>query len=160
MQVAAGAGAQAVDGGEGEEDDGGDGAIAPGDAAQGAEVAGEGDGHRRHAAGLGDQQENPAIDEGHDRMVGLAEVDILPAGARETGGEFRPDEGAGEGEGPAEYPDAEDEERGVDVMGDDGGIAEDAGPDDASHDDHGGVEEAKLAADWRGVQGCRLPLFG
>ena len=51
----------------------------------------------------------------------------------------------------------DDHGRGVHPLRDHVWVDEDAGADDAAHHDHGGVEEAELAANLGGVQACSLP---
>ena len=78
-------------------------------------------------------------------MIGLAQVEILTAGAGQARGQFRPDECAQQSQDAAENPDAENQEWRVDMQGDHVGIDEDARAYDSAHDDHGGVEKVETA---------------
>src|ERR1700685_3339103 len=77
LHVAASAGAQAIDGGQGEENRGGNGAVATGRAADLAKIFGEGDSDGGHAAGLRYQKEDPAVEKSDAGMISLAQVEIL-----------------------------------------------------------------------------------
>ena len=83
-------------------------------------------------------------------MPGVAQVGVLSADVGAQRRELGVDEGAHERDDAAGGPYAEDERRGVDLPGHDVRIDEDAGADDAAHDEHGGVERAEAA----GEGGC------
>ena len=90
-------------------------------------------------------------------MVRLAKIEILAAGSGHARGKFGPDECAEQSEYAAENPDTENQKRRVDVERDDVGIDEDAGADDAAHDDHGGVErDLGGAVGWGVAKGARI----
>ena len=116
----------------------------PADQPQG--VLGEGDGHRRHRAGLDGRQQRPPVEEPGQRMVGLAQVGVLAADPRADGAELRVGERAGQRDQPARHPRGEHLAPARQPPGDDGRVDEDAGADDGADHDHGGVEEAQLAA--------------
>ncbi len=61
-----------------------------------AEIAREGDRHRRHPARLDDQQQRPAVEEGRHRPVGVAQIGILAADLGPPRGKLGIDECAGD----------------------------------------------------------------
>ncbi len=160
LQITAGSGAQAIDGREPQEDGRGDRAVAPRRAADFPVVSRKRYCYGGHSAGLRHEQEHPAVDEGHRRMISLAQIEILPARSGQARGQFRPDEGSQQGQRTARHPDAQDEKRRVHLPCDHARVHEDARPDDAAHHQHGGVEDAELPPDGGFVQGCRLPYSG
>src|SRR4051812_2102325 len=84
-------------------------------------------------------------------MVGLAKIKILAAGLRQSCREFRQDNPAEQRQHTAEEPHTQNQKRRVNVQGNDIGIDENARADDASHDDHGGVERVQASRwGWRG----------
>jgi hypothetical protein len=109
-------------------------------------VAREGHGHRGHSPALHDEQQRPAVEEGGQRPERLAQVGVLPARGGTARGQLRPDEGSGQGHQPAQDPGQEDARGRARPARHHVGVHEDAGPHDAAHDDHGGVEEAEAAA--------------
>ena len=60
-------------------------------------------------------------------MVGLAQIKILPARARQARRQLGPDEGAEQGKSSAQQPDAQNQERSVHAEGDDIRIDKDTG---------------------------------
>ena len=64
------------------------------------EIGGEGHRHRGHASRLDDEQEHPAIEKRHSRVVGLAQVCVLPADLRHAARELGVDERPGERDQP------------------------------------------------------------
>src|SRR5579864_9801335 len=82
-------------------------------------------------------------------MVGLAEVGVLTADGRHSGGQLCPDRGSDQADEPAEYPSRQDEARSMDLARHHVGVDEDASADDAAHDNHGGVEQAQLPGEVR-----------
>ena len=91
-------------------------------------------------------------------MVGLTQIEILSARARQARGQLGPDEGAEQGKSSAQEPDAENQKRSVDAERDDVRIDKDTGADNAAHDDHGGVEYSEQLPGFDGIQesACRL----
>ena len=79
-------------------------------------------------------------------MKGVAEIGVLASEIGSEDGEFGVDESAGESGKTAENPSAEDEGGGVNFFGDNVRVDENAGANDAAHDDHGGVENSELRA--------------
>ena len=77
-------------------------------------------------------------------MVGVAQVRILTAHFRQRGRQFSPDKSAAHSDDTAKNPGSQDQCGGMHLLRDDVGIDENAGTDDAAHDQHGGVKEAKL----------------
>ena len=76
-------------------------------------------------------------------MIGLAQIKILSARARQARRQFGPDECAEQGQAAAEKPDSQNQEWSVYAEGDHVRIDEDARADDAAHHDHGGIEHSK-----------------
>ncbi len=147
LHVASRAHSKAVDRSQTQQGHGRDRSISgrePGDLAI---VAAERDGHGCHAAGLRHQQKNPSVDESDRRMVGFAQIKILSARARQARRQLRPDERAEQGQAAAEQPDSENQKRSMYAQRDDVGIDENAGADNAAHDDHGGVEHSEQSAE-------------
>ena len=76
-------------------------------------------------------------------MEGVAQVGVLAADFRTSRGELGIDERAGQRDGAAHGPRAQNQERRVDLLRDYVGIDENPRADDASHDEHGGVEQSE-----------------
>ena len=112
----------------------------------------ESDRYRSHPAGLRHQEKDPSVDECDRRMVGLAQIKILPARARQAGGELGPDERAEQGKSSAHEPHSQDQEWSVHAKRNHVGIDENAGADNAAHHDHGGVEYSEQLPRFDGVQ--------
>ena len=77
-------------------------------------------------------------------MVRHAQIKVIAAGAGQPRGELRPDEGAEHGQRAARQPHPQNQKRRVYVPGHHIRIDENAGADNATHHDHGGVEEPQL----------------
>jgi hypothetical protein len=114
-----------------------------------AEIAREGDRHRRHSARLDDQQQGPAVKEGRHRPPGIAQIGILAANLRPARGELGIDEGAGDCDQAAGQPDPDDQQRRAHLPGHLGRIQEDTRADDAAHHQHGRIEQAEPADELR-----------
>ena len=71
--------AEAVDGGQRGQGQDGHARLGQRQRHELAQVAREGHGHRGHPAALRDEEERPAVEEGHPRAVGLAQVGVLTA---------------------------------------------------------------------------------
>ena len=118
------------------------------------EVPGEGDRYGRHTSGLDDEQQHPSVEKCDRGMIGLAQVSVLTAHFRQRGCQFSPYKGAAHSNDPAKNPGRQDQCGSMHLLRDDVGIYENAGTDDAAHDEHGGIEEAKLTCQaWLG-SGC------
>ncbi len=78
-------------------------------------------------------------------MVSLADVGVLPADVGQASGKFGVNKSTTDGDKPTRNPCAQDEHGRVHGARHHVGIHENAGADDAAHDDHGGVEQAQLA---------------
>ena len=118
-------------------------AIAGGQAADLSKISRERDRNGGHPAGLRHQQQHPAVEKRDRRMVGLAQVEILASSAGQPRGEFRPDERAEQREQASQRPAAENQEWGVHAKRDDVRVDENSGADDATHHDHGGIEDSQ-----------------
>ncbi len=77
---------QAVDYGQRHQRGGGDRSVAPPAARNFAEVSRERYGDRGHPTRLRHQEEHPSINERHRRVIGHAEVKIVPSGAGKSRG--------------------------------------------------------------------------
>ena len=119
------------------------------------EIAGKSHRHRRHAAGLDDEQQHPAVNESHRRMQRLAQISVLPADDRQPRGQLRVNKSAGQRDQPARDPRPENERRSVDPLRDDVGIDENARADDAAHHRHRRAEQAELAGELAASFGAR-----
>ena len=120
------------------------------------EIACEGDGNRRHAPRLDDQQQHPPVEERDRGMVGLAQVSVLASDCGQCRCQFRPDESATQTDDAAENPCAQNQRGRVYLPRDHIRIDEDAGTDNAPHDHHGRVEQTQLAHQARsGIIGNR-----
>jgi hypothetical protein len=75
-------------------------------------------------------------------MISFTQVSVLPTDFRHGSGELSPNKCAAQCDQSADEPRAEDERRRMHLLGDHGGIHKDAAPNNAAHDDHGGVEES------------------
>src|SRR4029077_20636677 len=87
-------------------------------------------------------------------MIGLAQVSVLTAHFRQRSCQFSPDKGAAHSNDPAKNPGRQDQCGSMHLLRDDVGIDENPGTDDAAHDQHGGVEEAKLTCQAWLRRGC------
>jgi len=151
LEASAGFDPEAIYCGEYSQRDDNDPVFGTGQASEFEEVAGKGDGDRGHATGLNNKKQGPSIQESEDGMERLAEIFVLAADLGNAGSELRVDERAEYNDDAAGDPDREDEYGRVQVLGDDVRIHKDAGADDAAHDHHGRVEEAKLRCKSRAV---------
>ena len=94
--------------------------------------------------GLDHKQQHPSIEKADGGMKGLAQIRVLAANFRPERRQFGIDERAQHGDHAADDPDAEDQQGRVQLLRDDVRVDEDAGADNAAHDDHGGVEQPDL----------------
>ena len=108
-------------------------------------LGGEGHGQRGDGPRIDDQEERPAEEEREERAVGFAQVDVDAAGLGHGRAQLGEGDGAEEAEHPADDPDGQDEQRGLDAGGDAGGDEEDAGADDAADDDPDDVPKSQHA---------------
>ena len=152
LHIAAGTHSEAIDRRQTQQGHGRDQPIAGGEPGDLPIVPAESDRDRRHPAGLRYQKKDPSVDERDRRMISLAQVKILPARARQARGQLGPDERAEQGKSSAEKPDSQDQERSVHAQRNHVGIDENAGADNAAHDDHGGVEYSEQLPRFDGVQ--------
>ena len=110
-------------------------------------IARKRDRDRRHPPGLDDEQQHPAVNEGHRRMQRLAQIRILATDDGQARGQFRINKSAGQRDQAAHDPRAEDERRCVDPLGDEIGIDENARADNAAHHRHRRAEKAEAAGE-------------
>jgi len=82
-------------------------------------------------------------------MEGFAQIRILSSDLGTPRCEFGVDERSSKRDRSSGSPGSEDEERRVDLLGDDVRIDKDAGADDASHNEHDRVEQAQAAEEAR-----------
>src|SRR5690242_4115294 len=82
-------------------------------------------------------------------MIGLSQVRVLSANIRHPRSKFSPDEGASDSDGSAGDPGTQDQTRSVHLLGHYIWIDENSGTDNASHHDHGSVEEPQLTCQHR-----------
>ena len=94
---------------EHEKSDGGESQSGTGDVRQLEDIAGEGDGHGRHASGLDDEQQSPSVEECDGRVIGIAKVGVLSADCGHRGGQLGVDERAEQGDDAAGDPRAQDQ---------------------------------------------------
>ena len=158
LHIAAGAHSKAIDRRQTQQGRGRDRPIAGRESGDLAIVAAERDRDCRHPAGLRHQKKNPSIDERDRRMVGLAQIKILSARARQARCQLGPDERAEQGKASAQKPDAQNQKWSVHAERNHVGIDENAGADNAAHDDHGGVEYSEQLPRFDGIQesACHL----
>ena len=152
LHIAAGPHSEAIDRRQTQQGHGRDQPIAGGEAGNFSIVVAESDRHRRHPAGLRHQKKDPSVDECDRRMVSLAQIKILPTRARQTRCELGPDESTEQGKSSTDKPDSQNQKRSVHAQGNHVGIDENAGADNAAHDDHGGVEYSEQLARFDGIQ--------
>ena len=110
-----------------------------------AQVLAEGDRDRGDAARHDDQEGGPPEEEAPEAAIGLPEVEVDAAGAREHRPELGVGEGAGQGEEPGQRPHHEDHPLVGQDPGDVGGGDEDAGADHRADGEEGGVPAAEAA---------------
>src|SRR5207253_1616124 len=120
-----------------------------------AGIGGEGDRHGGDRARLDDEHERPAVEEAPERPVQLAQVDVLPAGARHGGGQVPVAERARHGERPGDGPHGEQPAGRRQPARDVGRDDEDARADHRAGDQRGRVEEAEPRLE---AGGFRAPL--
>jgi hypothetical protein len=120
---------------------------------QPSRVAREDEGHRRHASRLHDEQEDPAVQECGQRMIGVAQVRVLSTHSRPTRGQLRVDQRAQERHHAARGPRAQQPGGRRQLDRDFARVGEDAGAHDAAHDDHRRVEGADAAGETGRVGG-------
>src|SRR5205085_6327716 len=82
-------------------------------------------------------------------MKSFAQVNVLPARARQTCGQLRVDERARERDHAAREPRTQDQDGRVYLLRDVVRVDEDACADDPAHHDHRRVEQTKLAREMR-----------
>jgi len=145
LHAASGAYAEAVDGGEQGQGTCGQVRIPDRPMREFEKIACEDDCDGSHAAGLNHQQQHPAIEKRHARMKRFAQVSVLAAHGGQARGEFGIDEAAEKRDDTAGNPSRQDEERGVDALGDQIRIDEDSRADDAAHHGHGRAKQAEMA---------------
>jgi hypothetical protein len=109
------------------------------------EVTCEGDGNSGHAARLDNEQQNPAIQKCHTRMKRFSQVSILAANVGACRSEFCPNKSRRKCEQPTKYPCAKNQERSTNLKRNYGRVHKDARPNNAAHDDHGGIEETEFS---------------
>ena len=109
------------------------------------EIAPENNRASRHAAGLHDQQQRPAVKKRDHRMIGIAQVRVLAPDARPQHRELGVNKRTDQRDNSAENPRAEHQRRRMDEARDDGGIHKNARPDDAPHHNHDGVKRPEPA---------------
>ena len=97
------------------------------------EISREGNGDGSHASGLRDEEQYPSIDKCDGGMKRFAQIRILSPDLGTPRCEFGVDERSSKRDRSAGSPGSEDEERRVDLLGNDVRIDKDAGADDASH---------------------------
>jgi hypothetical protein len=116
---------------------------------QGAEVSGEADQHGRDGTGLDDEKQGPAVEKSPERGERLAQVDVLPTGARHHRRQLPVRQRADDGEESGHNPRAEQPARAADQPRHVGGDDEDSRPDHRAHDDHRRVVEAEAPIELR-----------
>jgi hypothetical protein len=94
-----------------------------------------------HGSRLDQEQQRPALQEGDERMEGVAKVGILPAHARHDRRQLGEHEGAGQGDQAARRPRGQDQDRRPYDLGHEIRVDEDAAADDGGEHDHRGAEE-------------------
>jgi hypothetical protein len=116
-------------------------------AAETQRVAGKRDRDGRDRAAFNQQEQRPAVHEAHERMPPVSQVEILTAGFREDRAELGIGKCTGERDQAPGNPRREHERARVEALGNNVGIDEDAGADDAADDDHRGIEWSQRAAE-------------
>lgn len=96
-------------------------------------------------AALDDQQQPPAVHEPGERMVGIAQVGVVAAGLGAQRAELGKGQRAAQRYHAAGDPRRQHQRAGTEPLGNDVGIDEDAGADDAADHDHGGIERPEGA---------------
>ena len=123
----------------------------------GHDALGENRRQRRDGAGVDRDEAQPPDEEARDGMNRLAQIHIVPAGARVHGAELGVGQGAREREQRARRPRGHDPARGGQQRRDLGRREEDAAADHRRDDEHGRVRERELALESvSGVSGGRV----
>ena len=87
-------------------------------------IAGKGHRHRRHPAGLDDEQQHPAVNKRHRRMQRLAQIGVLPTDDWQSRRQLCVNESAGERNQSAHDPRPQDQRRSMNALRDNIGIDE------------------------------------
>ena len=82
-------------------------------------------------------------------MECLAQIGVLASNSGHAGRQLRIDESAENGNYTTRHPHPENQNRSMQLLRNDVRIDENAGADNAAHNDHGGVEQAHLAQECR-----------
>src|ERR1700694_3109124 len=85
-------------------------------------------------------------------MISLTQVKVLATRAGQPRCELGPDESTEQGKSSTDKPDSQDQKGSVHAQGNHVGVDENAGADNAAHDDHGGVEYSEQLSRFDGVQ--------
>ena len=99
-------------------------------------------GDRRHAACLHDQQQRPAIQKRHGRMIGIPQIRILSAKIRPEHCQLGINKRTCQRSKATQYPRAQDQRVRVNLSRNNVGIDENSRTDDPAHHDHGRVKGA------------------
>ena len=126
----------------------GTGGVGPPEQSQG--IGREGDRHGSNRAGFNHQQQGPPVEKAGQRVPAVAKVDVLSAGAGKHATQLRVGECANESDGASRDPGRKHQDAAVQRAGDQVGVDEDAGADNAADDDHRGVEGAKRTTEGHG----------
>ena len=97
------------------------------------------------AAGAGDEEPRPAVQESRQPAVGVADENVLAARTRHQGRELGIRERPREAQQAANHPDRDHHARRSDVAGHHARLQEDAGSDDVAYQDRDGREQTQAA---------------
>ena len=101
------------------------------------QIQNEAGGQRRDRAAFGDPHLRPAIDETPKRTVGLPQERVFAAGLRQSGGQFRVAQSAGQREHAPHHPDRKNHFRGAGALNHGLRHQENAAANYRAHDDRG-----------------------
>ena len=107
-------------------------------------IGGADDGDRGDRSRIDDEEKYPAGDEGGQRTIRLAHINIRSAGMRQHRAELRVGERAEERNQSGRHPNGQNRRDRGDLLGDGGGNHEDRASDHRPNDGCRGVEQAEL----------------
>ena len=123
-----------------------------------AEEFAESDAHGGDRARLNHEKQSPTVEKAPERAERLAQINVLPAGARHHGGQFAIGERGDNGEKAGDDPGANEQRGRGDLARNFGGDNEDARADHGAHHQHGRAGQAETFDEVLILMGVALPI--
>ena len=114
--------------------------------------------HSGDRPGLNHQKQSPAVEKSPQRPQRLAQINILPAGARHHRGQFAIAERADDGHESGDKPGPDQQGRRIHLARNLGRHNKDAGADHRAHDQHGGAGQAQTFDQFLILMAVDLPV--